>query len=83
MQPFVNLNLKDGWSVGTAPIITANWKAKSSDTWTVPIGGGVGKLAKIGPLPVQTNLRAYYNLVKPDYGPDWQFQLQIALLFPK
>ena len=27
IQPFVNYNLSNGWSIGTAPIITANWEA--------------------------------------------------------
>jgi len=26
-QPFFNYNLKDGWAISTAPIITANWTA--------------------------------------------------------
>lgn len=83
IQPFLNYNLADGWSVGTAPIITANWEAADGDRWTLPLGGGVGKLMKIGEQPVQTNLRAYYNAVTPEFGPDWQLQFQLTLLFPK
>jgi hypothetical protein len=30
-----------------------------------------------------TSLRAYYNVVKPDFGPDWQLQFQLTFLFPK
>lgn len=83
VQPFVNLNLSDGWSVGTAPVITANWEGGDDDRWTLPIGGGVGKLFRLGELPIQTNLRAYYNAVAPDAGADWQLQLQWTFLFPK
>lgn len=83
MQPFVNYNLSDGWSIGTAPIITSNWRADDGDKWTLPLGGGVGKLHKFWGVPVQTFLRAYYNVVKPNYGPDWQAQLQFTLLFPE
>jgi len=83
LQPFVNYNLADGWSLGTAPIITANWEAESGEAWTVPVGGGVGKLFRIGKLPIQANLRAYYNAIKPEYAADWQLQLQFSLLFPK
>ena len=35
----------------SSPIITANWLAASNDRWTLPIGGGVGKLFKLGKLP--------------------------------
>ncbi len=83
VQPFLNYNLSNGWSLGTAPIITANWEAGDGDRWTVPVGGGVGKLTKLGKLPVQANLRAYYNVVRPDFGADWQLQLQLAFLFPR
>jgi hypothetical protein len=83
LQPFVNYNLADGWSLGTAPIITANWEAETGDSWTVPVGGGVGKLFRIGKLPIQANLRAYYNAIRPEFGAQWQLQLQFTLLFPK
>ena len=33
-------------------VITANWKAESSQRWTVPLGAGVGKIFHFGPLPV-------------------------------
>ncbi len=83
VQPFVNYNLANGWSIGAAPIITANWEADDGDTWTVPIGGGVGKLTKIADVPVQANLRAYWNAVTPEYGADWQMQFQLSFLFPR
>ncbi len=82
-QYFVNYNLADGWYLSSAPIITANWKADSDDTWTVPFGGGIGKIFKIGSLPVNGQISAYYNAVKPDYGADWQLRVQLQFLFPK
>ena len=53
IQPFVNYNLPDGLYLVSAPIITANWKASSGDKWTVPVGGGAGKLFKLDKLPDQ------------------------------
>ena len=47
VQPFVNYNLEGGWYLVTAPIITANWEASSDDRWTVPLGGGVGRVLRI------------------------------------
>ena len=52
--------------------------------WTVPVGGGVGKIIKIGKLPLNLQLAAYYNVVTPkDFGADWQLRFQLQLLFPK
>jgi hypothetical protein len=35
--------------MSSAPVITANWEAdKSSDEWTVPIGGGVDRVFAVG-----------------------------------
>jgi hypothetical protein len=27
--------------------------------------------------------RAYYNVVKPDFGANWQVRAQVQLMFPK
>ena len=56
IQPFVNYNFKDGFYLTSAPILTVDWKADSSQQWTVPIGGGVGKIFHLGKLPVNTQL---------------------------
>ena len=82
-QYFINYNLSNGWYLSTTPVITANWEADSSNRWTFPIGGGVGKLVKHGKQPVDYKLTAYYNAEKPQFGPDWNIQFQIKLLFPK
>jgi len=65
MQPFVNYNLADGWYLTSSPIITADWEAPRHNQWTVPVGGGAGKLFKIGKLPVNTQLQAFYNADRP------------------
>jgi len=82
-QPIVNYNLKDGWYLNYSPVINYNWSADSGDAWTVPIGGGVGKILHIGKQPVNAKVAAYYNVESPDNGPDWQLQFQIQFLFPK
>lgn len=82
LQPFANYNMGEGWSVGTAPIIVANWEADDR-RWTLPLGGGVTKLTKFGNQPVSLILRGYYNALRPENGPDWQLQAQVSLLFPR
>jgi hypothetical protein len=84
LQYFVNYNLDDGWYLVTAPINTANWEADSDNRWTVPLGGGVGRVFKVGKMPLNAQISAYYNVVTPDnFGPEWQMRAQIQFLFPK
>jgi hypothetical protein len=84
LQPFVNYNLPKGWYLSSVPIITANWEADDSDDrWTVPVGGGFGKILRIGKLPVNFQLQAFYNVEKPEFGADWQLRFQVQFLFPK
>lgn len=84
LQPFINYNLPEGWYMASSPILTANWKAdKAGDVWTVPLGGGIGKLFKLGKLPINTSLAAYGNVAKPEFGSDWQLRVQIQFLFPR
>jgi len=83
IEPIINYNLSHGWYLFTYPKFTANWKASSGDRWTVPVGAGVGKVQHIGKLPVNFQLSAYGNVVKPDNGPDWQLRFQVQFLFPE
>ena len=83
MQPFLNYNFPGGLYLTTSPIVTANWEADSDQRWTVPLGGGVGKIFHLGKLPVNTQFGAYYNVVHPDDGANWQLRLQVQFLFPK
>jgi hypothetical protein len=83
IQPFVNYNFPEGFYLTSAPIWTVEWKADSGNQWTVPLGGGVGKIFHIGKLPVNTQLSAYYNVVRPDFGANWQVRAQVQLMFPK
>jgi len=82
-QYFINYNLPNKWYLTSAPIITANWEADSDNTWTVPFGGGFGKIFNIGKQPVNGQVSAYYNVETPDFGADWQLRVQLQFLFPK
>jgi hypothetical protein len=83
VQPFINYNLPKAWYLSFSPIITANWQAKDSQQWTVPVGAAVGKIFRIGKLPFNANLGAYYNVARPDViGPEYQIRAQIAILLP-
>lgn len=80
---FVNYNLPNAWYIVSAPILTANWNASTGKKWIVPFGGGVGKIIKLGKLPININAQVYNNVVRPDGWGDWQARLQVQFLFPK
>ena len=57
--------------------LTAEELAKISQN---PVGNMVS-------VPFQYNanmqIAAYYNVVKPDFGPNWQIRAQVQFMFPK
>jgi hypothetical protein len=83
MQYFINYNFKKGWYVTTSPIITANWEATHGSVWTVPFGGGAGRIMKVGNQPVNIQAQFFGNATYPSGVSPWSMRLQIALLFPK
>ncbi len=96
-QYFINYNLPNGWYLTSAPINTANWEAEDGNKWTIPIGGGGGKVIRIGKLPINVQAQVFYNVERielstseplPEPLPDataaeWQLRLQMQFLFPK
>ena len=83
LQYFINYNMKKGWYITVQPILTADWKASSGNTWTVPFGGGVGRIMKLGFQPVNLTAQFYGNAVYPSQTSPWSMRLQVAFLFPK
>ena len=83
IEPFVNYNLTKGWYLLTDMVMTANWETNSSNRWTVPVGGGVGRIFKIGNQAINAKLEAYYNVEKPTGAPDYSIAFQFSFLFPK
>jgi len=82
-QYFINYNLSNGWYLTSTPIMTADWEKSSGDQWTVPVGGGIGKLHRFGKLPIDFKLQAFSNVEKPEGGPDWSLMFAMKFLFPK
>ena len=88
LNPFVFYNFSTGWYLFSSPVITSNWRNVSIDRltlykgWTVPIGGGVGRLFKIGDQPINARFQFFDNVERPNYAPRYELQLQIQFLFP-
>ncbi|MHA0111314.1 hypothetical protein ACXYUI_29980, partial [Klebsiella pneumoniae] len=80
LQYFISYNMKKGWYVTTSPIVTANWNASRGNVWTVPFGGGVGRIMKLGFQPVNITAQFYGNATYPSSTSPWGMRLQIAFL---
>jgi len=95
LQYFINYNLKKGYYLTSGPIVTANWRGKGTsegangDTstdgniWTVPFGGGIGRIQRLGFQPINWTVQFYGNAVHPQGASPWSLKFQIALLYPK
>ncbi|MEP5763206.1 MAG: transporter [Halieaceae bacterium] len=86
-QPFVNYNMDKGWYLTSSPIVTANWEGESGEKWTIPVGGGIGRIFRVGSQAMNANFQYFYNLEKPEEPiettSDWTVRLQIQFMFPK
>jgi len=83
LQPFVAYNFDGGWFLETGPQFTANWEAPDSRRWQIPLGGGVGKITKVGNQPLALRLHFYWNVERPENGPEALLRFTITFLFPK
>ena len=71
------------WQVGTAPNISIDWKADGNNKLTLPVGLGVGKLFKIGGLPIKFILEGQYAVVHPDdFGQRWNMRFTVTPVLP-
>ena len=83
LQYFINYNMKKGWYVTTAPIITANWRASNGNDLTLPFGGGFGRIMKLGFQPVNFQVQFFGNAKYPAGTSPWGMRFQLAFLFPQ
>jgi hypothetical protein len=80
-QPFFNYNLKDGWALTTAPILTANWNA-TENKWAIPLGGGIAKTFKAGDQVMQLSVLYYTYVARPLTTPQTNLKISWSLLYP-
>jgi hypothetical protein len=78
---FAFYNFKRGWYAVSTPIMTADWTVARNNRWTVPVGGGAGKLFKIGSQRLNARAEFFNDVRTTTGGPDWQMQAQLQFLF--
>ncbi|WP_163397604.1 hypothetical protein [Flavobacterium fluviatile] len=81
LQYFVYYNFNQGWFALSNASIVSNWLAERNQQWQVPLGGGAGKTFKMGKKFYCGTGQILYNTVKPDYLGNWEFILQLQVIF--
>ncbi len=83
LQYIVLHPLGGGWYLVSSPIVTANWEAESGDEWLVPVGGGGGKVFRLGRRGIDLQVQAFYSAIHPESlpYPDWTLRVQFQFLF--
>lgn len=81
VQPFVSYTTKDAWTFGVNTESTYDWEGKD---WSVPVNLTVGKLVKLGRLPVSLTGGVRYWAESPEGGAEgFGFRFVFTILLPK
>ena len=81
LNPFLFFNMKHGFYFVSTPIMTADWTEQRSHRWTVPVGGGAGRVFKVGSQPLNARAEFFNNVRTTNGGSSWQMQVQLQFLF--
>jgi hypothetical protein len=82
LQPFITKHLNDGWYVGS-PDVPQTYDF-NTNKWTWALGPQVGKVTKLGKMPVKIFGALYFN-PEDEAGPtaEWTAKVGITFLFPE
>jgi hypothetical protein len=76
-------HLPGGWDIGTNPTINHDHTASSGNRWNVPVGLFVGKMVKIGEVPVKFQLGIEYSVIsEDDFGQRAQIRFNVIPVIP-
>jgi hypothetical protein len=80
--PIITYKLNQKYFLLSSPNITSNWRL-DGETWTVPLGGGFGRMFRFDRHVVSVQFQSFYNIIHPDNDADWTTRFQIQYFFPK
>lgn len=81
LQPVLAYQLGNGWSVSAGDLqYVYDWNA--SQWISAPIGFQIGKVTKIGDLPIRLAVNPQYNLIDRDGLNEWSLTFTFTALFP-
>jgi len=66
VQYFLVRQLPRAWQLRASPHVTVDWNKNSDNALTLPIAFGVGKMVKLGPMPVMLMAEYQYSIISPD-----------------
>ena len=66
LQYFIIYHLPDAWQLRASPHITVNWNESKDNKLTLPVALGIGKMVKVGPMPVMLMAEYQKSLITPD-----------------
>ena len=66
LQYFIVKHLPNAWQLRASPNITVDWEASSGNKLTLPLAIGVGKMFKLGPMPIMIMAEYQYPVISPD-----------------
>ena len=81
LNPFLFYNFRHGWYLISSEIMTADWTASRNQRWTVPAGGGFGKIFRLGRQMLNARVQAWNVTERQTGGPDWVLQTQVQFLY--
>lgn len=85
IQPmfFYNVDTLPGVYIAYNAVTNLDWKAESSNRWTVPLGLSIGKTINLGDgYGLDLSIGPYYNVARPDGAADWMIRFSINWLIP-
>ena len=75
--------LANGFTIGTQPNLSVDWKAPEDNRVAFAIGPQIGKLCRCGGMPTLFQVQVEYYAVRPHVsGPTWNIQLQATPTIP-
>src|SRR6185312_5392894 len=83
LQSFINYNFGHGLAAGFSSQTTRDGDRPDGQQWTVPVGGTISPVLKIGHQPLSLAGGAFYNVARPPGASEWQLRFQITFLFPE
>jgi len=83
LQYFIVRHLPNSWQLRASPIVSVNWNGNEDNKLTLPVALGVGKMVKLGPMPVMLMAEFQQAVVSPDaIGMDYTVMLQANFIIP-
>lgn len=86
IRPFISYNFKTipGFALSSSPKFVYDWTAEDGEGWSVPLGLGFTQAVPFSKTTaLLIGIGAYKYVKTPTFGPEWSFNITLALMFAK